>query len=310
MPRRAQLAVLGATVGVILLVLTWYGAFRVGVVARADASVLRGFAGLQGRFVNWLANEIANLADPKPFVVLAAVIVLVALIRRRGRVAVAAGAILLGANVTTQILKAVLHEQHPVAFRIAGVLQVGGSSWPSGHATAAMSLALCAVLVARARWRPMLAAAGAAFAVAVSFSFLTLVWHYPSDVLGGFLVAATWTLVGVAAVWTADARWPRRTAGSSAPVRLTARQALGPPVAAALGALALVALVALARPHAVIAYGHAHKSFVVGAAALGALGLALATGLMLVTTMRGAAARSEASVSDNARVPTAAPRRG
>jgi membrane-associated phospholipid phosphatase len=311
MPRRAQLAVLGAALGVILLVLTWYGAFRVAVVARADASVLGGFAGLQGRFVNRLADELANLADPKPFVVLAAVIVLVALIRRRGRVAVAAGAIMLGANVTTQILKAVLHDQHPVAFRIAGKLQVVGSSWPSGHATAAMSLALCAVLVARARWRPMLAAAGAAFAVAVSFSFLTLVWHYPSDVLGGFLVAATWTLMGVAAVWTADARWPRRAARqSSSPVRLTARQALGPPVAVALGAVALVGLVALARPHAVIAYAHAHKAFVVGAAALGALGLALATGLMLATTMRADSARAEAPVSDNAPVPTAAPRRG
>ena len=310
MPRRAQLAVLGAALGVILLVATWYGAFHVGAVARADASILRGFAGLQGRLVNPLADDIANLADPKPFVVLAAVIVLVAFVRRRGRVAVAAGAIMLGANVTTQLLKAALHDQHPVAFTIAGKLQVAGSSWPSGHATAAMSLALCAVLVARARWRPMLAAAGAAFAVAVSFSFLTLVWHYPSDVLGGFLVAATWTLVGVAAVWTADARWPRRAGRRSSAPMLTARQALGPPVAAALGALALVALVAVARPHAVIAYAHAHKTFVVGAAALGALGLALATGLMLVTTMRGAAARTDAPVSDTGPVPTAAPRRG
>jgi hypothetical protein len=198
-----------------------------------------------------------------------------------------------------------------VSLIIAGKVQVEASSWPSGHATAAMSLALCAVLVAGARWRPMLAAAGAAVAVAVSFSFLTLVWHYPSDVLGGFLVAATWTLVGVCAVWTADARWPRRaTRRSSAPVRLTARQALGPPVAAALGAVALVGLVLLARPHTVIAYAHAHKTFVVGAAALGGLGLALATGLMLVTTMRGASARPEASLSDNAPVPTAAPRRG
>jgi hypothetical protein len=216
---------------------------------------------------------------------------------------------MLGANATTQILKGLLHQQHPVAFRIDGVLQVGGSSWPSGHATAAMSLALCAVLVARARWRPMAAAAGAAFAVAVSFSFLTLVWHYPSDVLGGFLVAATWTLVGVAVVWTADARRPRRARGA-APVRLTARQALGPPTAAALGALVLVGLVALARPHTVVAYAHAHKTFVVGAAALGALGLALATGLMLAMTVRGDSARPEATVSDSAPVPTAAPRRG
>ena len=63
------------------------------------------------------------------------------------------------------------------------------ASWPSGHATAAMSFALCAVLAAPARLRPLVAAVGAAFAVAVCYSFLALAWHYPSDVLGGFLVA-------------------------------------------------------------------------------------------------------------------------
>jgi hypothetical protein len=55
---------------------------------------------------------------------------------------------------------------------------------------------------------------------------------------------------------------------------------------AALGAVAMVGLVALARPRPVLAYARAHTAFVVGAAAIGALGLALATGLMLATTMR------------------------
>ncbi|HWE12012.1 MAG TPA: phosphatase PAP2 family protein [Solirubrobacteraceae bacterium] len=285
MPRRAWLALFGAATGVVLLILTWIASFHIGVVGRADASVLQGFADLEGPFVNWLAAAIADLCDPKPFVFLAGAVVLVALIRRRGRVAVAVAAILLGANVTTQLLKTLLTGTHPVAYTLAGQLSYKSAAWPSGHATAAMSLALCAVLVAPARFRPMVAALGAAFAVSVCFSFLILAWHYPSDVLGGFLVATTWTLVGVAAVWLADARFPRR--GSRRPaVRLTARQALGPPVAAALGACALVGLVVIARPQAVVTYAHAHKAFVIGAAAIGALGLALATGLMLATTMR------------------------
>jgi len=304
MPRRAALALFGALTGVALLFLTWFAAFYIAVVGRADASVLYGFTDLEGRFVDRIAGEIAHLCDPKPYVFFCAALVLIAVIRRRGRVAAAVAGILLAANFTTELLKSVLIQRHPDPVTVPGYFQhqVAAGAWPSGHATAAMSLALCAVLVARARWRPVVAAAGAAFAVAVSFSFLILAWHYPTDVLGGFLVAGTWTLIGVAAVSMADARWPRSAPGS-APVRLTTRQALGPPIAAALAALVLVGLVVLARPHPVVAYAHAHQAFVIGAAAIGALSLALVTGLMLATTVRR-------DVSDSGPVPTAAPRRG
>jgi membrane-associated phospholipid phosphatase len=276
---------LGAATGVVLLVVTWYAAFHVGVIERGDASVLRGFEGLRRPVIDRIATVIANLCDPKPYVCLATLVVVAGLLRRRVRVAVAAAGIMLAANFTTQILKQLLVQVHPVLVYLNGVPQIKEGSWPSGHATAAMSLALCSVLVAKARWRPFVAVAGAVFAVAVSFSFLTLIWHYPSDVLGGFLVAATWTLVGVAVVWTADRYLPRSAPGTSTP-RLTVREALAPPAVAALGAVAMVGLVALARPRPVLAYARAHTAFVVGAAAIGALGLALATGLMLATTMR------------------------
>jgi hypothetical protein len=143
-----------------------------------------------------------------------------------------------------------------------------------------MSLALCSVLAAPARLRPVVAALGAAFAVAVSYSFLTLGWHYPSDVFGGFLVAATWTLLGVYAVVMLDARRPPRVP-SETTRRISVREALAPPVAAVVGAAAIAGLVALARPHQVISYARGHEAFVVGAAAIGVLALALATGVML-----------------------------
>jgi membrane-associated phospholipid phosphatase len=63
-----------------------------------------------------------------------------------------------------------------------------------------MSFALCGVLVTPTRLRPLVVAVGAAFAVAIFCSFLTLEWHYPSDVIAGFLVASIWTLLGAAAV--------------------------------------------------------------------------------------------------------------
>jgi membrane-associated phospholipid phosphatase len=263
-----------------LLLVTWFAAFHVGVFERADQQILKGFIDLGTPRVRSLATHIAQLCDPKPYVYLAAIPVLIALIRRRPRVAALLGAAMLGANVTTQLLKPLL--AHPrVATLLGGVPPVAAASWPSGHATAAMSLALCSVIAVPSRMRPYVAALGAIFAVAVSFSFLTLEWHYPSDVFGGFLIAAGWTLLACAAALASDPRQARGAVGDDATRSLTTRQALGPPAIAVTGALGLVGLAAIARPHEVVLYARVHSTFIVGAAAIAALGLALAMGVML-----------------------------
>src|SRR5436309_3313127 len=175
MPRRAALAFLGAAAALALLILTWYLAFHVGIFERADQSILSGFAQFNTRTrVVRLASFVAGLCNPKPWVFFAVVPVLVALARGRPRVAFAIVAILLGANLTTQLLKPLLAQPRPHALLGANP-PIGAASWPSGHATAAMSLALVSVLAAPARLRPAIAALGACFAVAVSYSFLTLV---------------------------------------------------------------------------------------------------------------------------------------
>lgn len=289
MPRRA---LFGAGCGAALVALTWVLALHVGVFERADQSVYSGFGGLQRPHVNAVALWIAKLCDPQPYVYLVAIPVAIALLRGRPRAAIAVFGIALGANVTTELLKPLLAEPRASSL-LGGDVHIAPASWPSGHATAAMTLALCLVLVAPARWRPAAAALGAAFAVAVSYSFLTLGWHYPSDVLGGFLVAGTWTLLGAAALSASERPGPRASAVS----RLPLARALRPPALAFLGALAVAGLVAVARPHAVVAYAEAHRAFTVGAAAIAALGLTIATAVML-------------TLSGTSRAPTGAPRRG
>lgn len=282
MPKRAKVASIGAGAGILLLVLTWFAAFHVGVVKRADQSILSGFLGLHLPRLQELATFIAHLCNPNPYVYLAAVPVLVALVRRRPRVAVTLVVILLGANVTTQLLKPLLAE--PRLSSIPGFETiVSPASWPSGHATAAMSLALCGVIAASPRWRAFVAALGAAFAIAVCYSFLTLGWHYPTDVLGGFLVATTWTLAGIAGLSLLAARSPRAASSTTDTLaaRLSLRETLAPPAAAIVAGVALIGAVALARPHGVVSYARAHQVFMLGAGAIAVLGLMLATGLAL-----------------------------
>ena len=73
-----------------------------------------------------------------------------------------------------------------------------------------MTLALCAVLVAPPALRTAAAVLGGALAVGVGYALLVLGWHYPSDVLGGFLVAGLWTSLAVAALHRVEAPEPAR----------------------------------------------------------------------------------------------------
>jgi hypothetical protein len=142
-----------------------------------------------------------------------------------------------------------------------------------------MSFVLCCVLAAPRRMRPFVVAIGAVFAVAVCYSFLALGWHYPSDVLGGFLVATTWTLLAISGLRAVQKHGI--PSGAPTPPRLALVQDLGPPAAAVAGAAGLGILIALARPHAVLAFARAHEWFILGASAIGLIAVALATGLML-----------------------------
>jgi membrane-associated phospholipid phosphatase len=280
MPRRARRAFTGAALGVVLMIVTWYLAHEVAFVRHVDASILSGFLSLRRPGLDRITHAVASLCDPVPYVVLAAIPVVIALLRGRPRVAIAIAALILGATETTEVLKPLLAgPRDPVP----GVSLLH-ASWPSGHATAAMALALAMVISVPARLRSVVAAGMAAFTVAVVYSFLELGWHYPSDVLGGFEVASTWALVAVGTLWTFEARRPQPVRRATA--RFSLVQALAPPLALIACGLGFAALLALAHPHVVLGYAAAHTLFVVGAAAIAALSFACASGLNLMLRVR------------------------
>jgi len=182
----------------------WFVAFRTATGASVDATIMTGFLERRGPRVDRLAHAIAHLADPVPFALATVAIVVVALLRRRPWLAAVAGVVLIGANVTTQAVK-VLTAEPRLANAMAGGW-VDAASWPSGHATAAMTMALCAAIVTPARWRALVLVVGSTGAIAVAYSVLVLGWHLPSDVLGGFCVAGVWALLGITAATTLERR--------------------------------------------------------------------------------------------------------
>jgi membrane-associated phospholipid phosphatase len=188
------------------LALTWVLAELVPAFQTRDEAALYHFAILGGARVHGAAKLVLHLLDPLLFTIWSLALVAIAIARGRLRVALAAAVVLALAPITADRLKPLVAYHHAHVAR----LYHGYASWPSGHATAAAVLALCAVLVAPARLRRVVAIAGAAFALLVGVALLIDAWHMPSDVLGGYLMAALWTALAVAALRTAERRWPER----------------------------------------------------------------------------------------------------
>ncbi len=187
------------------MALTWALAELLPAGQVHDSLALHDFELLSRPHVDFVANALLHLLDPALFIVWGLVLVGVAISRNRPRVALAVVAVLSLAPLTSETLKPLLAHPH---VQIAGTTYIAAASWPSGHSTAALALVLCAVLVAPVHLRPLMAGVGVAFAAAVGCSLLILAWHMPSDVFGGYLVAALWMSLAVAGLRAADRRWP------------------------------------------------------------------------------------------------------
>jgi len=115
----------------------------------------------------------------------------VALRGGRREAALAGLVIVLGADLTTALLKQALAA--PRVDPVLGWAQVGDNAFPSGHTTAAFAMAVAWTLFAPPRWRLPVAAASLILASLVALGVVVLRHHFPSDVLGGLLVVCAWT---------------------------------------------------------------------------------------------------------------------
>jgi len=131
-------------------------------------------------------------------------------------------------------------------------------------------------------------------ALGVSFSIVSLGWHLPSDVAGGFLLATGWALVLLAALRAAGAVYPERSGRSrvaalsrGAVDRVAAIGLTAAVVAGATAALAITVVVIVFRLPDLVAYAQDHTAFFVVAAGLGFSAAVLLAGLAGILARRG-----------------------
>ena len=112
-----------------------------------------------------------------------------ALVQRRPRLAVVAGVVIVGANLTTQLLKLLVLDRTDL---LDGLFYPLPNSFPSGHATAAASVAVAALLVLPPLLRAPSVFLSAVVVAIVGISTLVAGWHRMADAVGGVFVATAW----------------------------------------------------------------------------------------------------------------------
>lgn len=119
----------------------------------------------------------------------AAICVVLAVVRGRVRLAAAALMVIAGANITTQLLKEVVLERSALDV-------IAPNSLPSGHTTVVASAVGALLLVAPRALRLAVVVPGA-FAVAITgTSTVVAGWHRPADIVAALAVCLAWTAAG------------------------------------------------------------------------------------------------------------------
>ena len=204
---RPLLALLTAAACAALIVLLVRTAVGTASGQRLDQLILSGAPDDEGTLGQYAASAVGTVSLPVMAGLLATAVVLV-LLRRRLYLLLPLGLLVVGANLTTQVLK------HLVVSReaLGPGIDITPNSFPSGHTTLAAA-ATIAVVLASGRARVVLAPLGALWTAAAGIGTLVLGWHRPSDVIGAILIVAGWTFL----VLFLDGLHTRRRLGRAAP---------------------------------------------------------------------------------------------
>jgi membrane-associated phospholipid phosphatase len=190
--RRALLVLAGSAAALVAVV--YAVAVRTTWGQRLDATAVRGRREVLLRGIH-AAGRLLTTIDIASLALLGGAIVLVALVRARPRLAVGAFTVIAGSILTTELLKKVLLSRPDLGI-VDGVSRE--PTYPSGHTTVAMSLAVGAMLVAPSRWRTWVALLGAAFSAAIGTAVVATAAHRPSDPIGAALVVTAWAAAVIA----------------------------------------------------------------------------------------------------------------
>ncbi|MEV4642733.1 phosphatase PAP2 family protein [Actinoplanes sp. NPDC049548] len=172
--------------------LVYYACVRTSPGQKVDTLAMRG-ADVQHPRVVEVLDRALNGTTLVSLVAVCLAAAAIGIIRRRADLAIGAAILVLGANATTQLLKSRLPRPDLDGFPAP-------NSFPSGHTTAAASVAFALILVLPFAVRGTVALAGAAYVTIIAIATVWAEWHRPSDTVAALLVVLAWAALASAFV--------------------------------------------------------------------------------------------------------------
>ena len=162
-------------------------ALHTGVGQRVDERAMRTV--VAGRETELTVLSLLGRISIGAVLALSMVCVVLAIMRGRVRLAAAALVVIVGANISTQLLKDVVLERSLLDV-------IAPNSLPSGHTTVVASAVGALLLVSPAALRLLVVVAGAFAVMATGASTIVAGWHRPADIVAALAVCLAWTAVG------------------------------------------------------------------------------------------------------------------
>ena len=183
----------GLAIAAIAMIIFALAALLGGPGATADVGAIQWLSAARASNSQLTAAAIAVTSiggAPGMIVILLTAIGLLA-VRRRWRLALAIGAIVLGGRIAVELLKLAIDRPRPHFGPYP--VEVASLSFPSGHAANSMMTFLAiALLAAPARFRVMAVTAAVSLSVIIGATRPLLGVHWPSDVIGGWAFGIAW----------------------------------------------------------------------------------------------------------------------
>lgn len=213
------------------------------VTVRTIQGRLFGDASLRGALLTRSAladgaDTVLNVVSVASLLGAVALVATVALVRLERVQGLAAIGLLVGANVSTLVLKRYLLDRPDLGIREVSPATL--NSLPSGHATAVISASAALLFVVPTRWRYPTALAGLVVGTVTALATMSAGWHRAGDSMAAFLLVGACTAIAAAVVLIVD-----RGAGDRAPFEWPGSTRWLAAVTAALLALGLALGIAL-----------------------------------------------------------------